>query len=97
MHDPAQSWNALTVGAITSLQEITDPTLNSYNPMANKDQLSPFTTTSIAWDNKWPAKPDVVFEGGNLAIDGSGFVTECNDLSLISTFYKPSEETAISF
>lgn len=97
VHDPAQSWNALTVGAVTSLQDITDHTLNSYNPMASRDQLSPFTTTSVAWDNKWPAKPDVVFEGGNLAVDGSGFTTECNDLSLISTFYNPSEELLYPF
>jgi hypothetical protein len=30
-------------------------------------------------------------EGGNVARDGSGFVTECDDLVLLSTFYKPQE------
>ena len=92
VHDPGQSWNALTVGATTNLQNITDLTLSSYEPMAKDGELSPFTTTSMNWDNKWPNKPDVVFEGGNLAvIKNNGFVdiVECNDLSLISTHYKP--------
>lgn len=97
IHDPAQSWNALTVGAITNLQDITDTTLSAYEPMAKSGELSPFTTTSMTWDNKWPVKPDVVFEGGNLAKDNSNFVTECNDLSLVSTFYKPSEELLYPF
>ena len=97
IHDPAQSWNALTVGAITNLQNITDITLSSYEPMAKDGELSPFTTTSITWDSKWPVKPDVVFEGGNLAVDNSNFATECDDLSLVSTFYKPSVELLYSF
>lgn len=97
IHDPAQSWNALTVGAITNLQDITDTTLSSYEPLAKNGELSPFTTTSMTWDNKWPVKPDVVFEGGNLAGDSNSFITECNDLSLVSTFYKPSEELLYPF
>lgn len=97
IHDPAQSWNALTVGAITNLQDITEATLSSYKPLAKNGELSPFTTTSITWDNKWPVKPDVVFEGGNLAIDSNHFPTECNDLSLVSTFYKSSEELLYPF
>ena len=97
IHDPAQSWNALTVGAITNLQDITDTTLSSYEPLAKNGELSPFTTTSMTWDNKWPVKPDVVFEGGNLAGDSKSFITECNDLSLVSTFYKPSEELLYPF
>ena len=97
IHDPAQSWNALTVGAITNLQDITDPTLITYKPLAKNGELSPFTTTSITWDDKWPIKPDVVFEGGNLAIDNTRFSTECNDLSLVSTFYKPTVESLYPF
>ena len=42
VHDPAQSWNALTVGAITSLVDIVDTNLASYHPVAEAQTLSPF-------------------------------------------------------
>ena len=91
VHDPAQSWNALTVGAYTAMDNITDPTLAQYEPVAPKDGLSPFTTTSCRWEDKWPNKPDIVMEGGNMARDSSGVVTECDDLSLLSTFHNPRQ------
>jgi len=91
IHDPAQSWNALTVGAYTQLIEVTDPNLDGYSPLAQENQLSPFSTSSSVWENKWPIKPEVVFEGGNVAVNNSNMWTECNDFSLISTFYKPKE------
>ncbi|MCI5144524.1 MAG: peptidase S8, partial [Candidatus Electrothrix sp. AR3] len=91
VHDPAQSWNALTVGAYTQLYQIRDATLSGYEAIALTDGLSPFSTTSRCWDDKWPIKPEIVMEGGNLAKDASGFVTECDDLSLLSTFYKPQQ------
>ncbi len=90
IHDPGQSWNALTVGAYTTLTDITDPSLNDYQPLAQSNQLSPFSTTSLTWESKWPIKPDVVFEGGNIAVDPSGKWTECNDFSLISTHHQPT-------
>jgi len=90
VHDPAQSWNALTIGAYTALDQITDPTYAGYSPVASKNCLSPFTTTSSTWEeNKWPIKPELVVEGGNLAIDNAGFATECPDLSLLATHHDP--------
>jgi len=90
IHDPGQSWNALTIGAYTNMVTITDPTLSGYAPIAPPTGLSPFTTTSRCWeDNKWPIKPEIVLEGGNMACDGSGFATECDDLSLLSTYFDP--------
>lgn len=92
VHDPAQSWNALSVGAFTELDDITDPEYAGYLPVAPKNGLSPFTTTSATWEeNKWPIKPELVLEGGNLAVDDSGFPTECDDLSVLSTFYDPQK------
>jgi hypothetical protein len=91
VHDPAQAWNALTVGAYTALNRIEDKTYAGYAPIAPQNSLSPFSTTSLTWENKWPLKPEIVMEGGNLAHDGNGFVTECEDLSLLSTFWKPTE------
>lgn len=92
IHDPAQSWNALTVGAFTQLDTLTDPTLRGYTPIAKENQLSPFSTTSSTWVDKWPIKPEIVMEGGNMAVDGGGFATECDDLSLLSTHYQPQTQ-----
>ncbi len=91
VHDPAHAWNALTVGAYTALDRIEDKTYAGYEPIATKNTLSPFSTTSWTWDNEWPLKPEIVMEGGNLAHDGNGFATECEDLSLLSTFWKPTD------
>jgi len=94
VHDPAQSWNALSVGSITKLTDITDPNLDSYSPVAGSEELSPFSTTSSGWEpNKWPIKPELVLEGGNLASDDSGFATECDDLSILSTTYQPDTQS----
>lgn len=91
VHDPAQSWNALTVGAVTSLVDIVNPVLSGYRAVAEAQTLSPFSTTSSTWEeNKWPIKPELVLEGGNLAIDDSGFVTECDELSILSTGHQPN-------
>ena len=98
IHDPAQSWNAITVGAFTMLTEITDIMLSGYSALAQEGQISPFSTTSLTWENnKWPIKPEVVFEGGNIAVDTGKFATECNDLSLVSTNYKPQEKSLYPF
>jgi len=98
VHDPAQSWNALTAGAYTEFDEISDATLAGYTPIACKNWLSPFSTTSMTWEkNKWPIKPELVLEGGNLAVDDTGFVTECDDLSLLSTNFDPQQAHLSNF
>ncbi len=91
IHDPGQAWNALTVGSFTKLDSITDPTFSGYKPLAPRNGLSPFTTTSLTWEDKWPIKPEIVMEGGNLGKDENGFISECADLSILSTYYKPSD------
>lgn len=97
IHDPAQSWNVLTVGAFTQLDTLTDPTFHGYSPIAQANQLSPFSTTSHSWDDKWPIKPEIVMEGGNVAVDGGGFATICDDLSLLSTHYQPQTQLLSCF
>lgn len=92
VQDPAQSWNVLTAGAFTQLTDLTDATFTGYSPVAQAGQLSPFSTTSASWEsNKWPVKPELVLEGGNLAVDGAGFPSEAEDLSLLSTYYRPQD------
>mgnify|MGYP000273770537 CR=1 FL=1 len=90
IHDPAQSWNALTVGAATELIDITESDAQEYQPIAPAGGLSPFSTTSVIWQSQWPLKPDVVFEGGNAAIDDLSAVT-MPSLSLLTTHSRPQE------
>ena len=71
IHQPAQATNALTVGAFTARVEL--PNGKEYGEarvVATKPGgISPFTSTGPV-GNEWPIKPDVVLEGGNLAISG---------------------------
>lgn len=90
VHDPAQSWNALSIGAYTNKVRITDPMLRAYTPVADAGNLSPFSTTSLTWDiRQWPIKPEVLFEGGNVARGPSDGVFPSDDLSLLSTYHDP--------
>lgn len=90
VHNPAQSWNSLIVGAYTDKIEIKDTSWSSYTPVASKGCLSPFSSTSYLWEKKWPIKPDVVFEGGNLLKNDSGdFVDSYEDFGLLSTAKSP--------
>lgn len=82
--DPAQSWNAITVGAYTEFDQLSKE-LQSYSPVAPKFGLSPFSATSLQWTSEWPAKPDIVFEGGNTAINSMGFITEDDGMSILTT------------
>ncbi|RJP58782.1 MAG: peptidase S8 [Candidatus Auribacter fodinae] len=97
IHDPAQSWNALTVGAFTELDTLSDPDLNGYHPVAPKGGLSPFSTTSLLWEDRWPIKPEIMMEGGNTATDDNGFTTECDDLSLLSIHFHPNQQLFFPF
>lgn len=66
VHNPGQSWNSLTVGAYTEKTFINDANYDNLQRVATPGGISPYNSTSVIWDNKWPNKPDVVFEGGNL-------------------------------
>lgn len=88
IHDPAQSWNALTIGAYTNLVDIAEPDTGGYRPVAPAGGLSPFSTTSATWQPHWPLKPDVLFEGGNAAQDALGAIW-LPSLSLLTTHHMP--------
>ncbi len=89
VHDPAQAWNALTVGACTELVRITESDAGGYRAVAPGGGLSPFSTTSTTWQRHWPFKPDVVCEGGNAAKDALGSVS-MPSLSLLTTHHRPA-------
>ena len=92
IHDPAQAWNALTVGAYTNLTHITEPGTPAHAPgaIAPYGGLSPFSTTSLTWQKQWPLKPDVVFEGGNVAANGVT-PSPVPSLSLLTTHHRVAD------
>ena len=89
VHDPGQAWNALTVGAYSELTTISEAFGHEYTPIAAAGGLSPYTTTSSTWQTGWPFKPDIVMEGGNAAVDGTGFTSQMDSLSLLTTNHQP--------
>lgn len=95
VHDPSHAWNALTVGAHTEKAVITDSDRDGWSPVAPPGELSPWSTTSVGFDEIWPIKPDVVFEGGNIASDGKNFDEAVPELCLLSTFHRPGEKTLV--
>ena len=90
VQDPAQSWNALTIGACTDLVQLQESEFDGWNPVAPKGRLSPTSTTSVAWRKQWPIKPELVLEGGNCATDGKGEYSDAADLSLLTTRLAPT-------
>jgi hypothetical protein len=92
VQDPAHAWNALTVGACTERAVIEDAGYDGWSPVAHSGDLSPWSSTGVTLSSKWPNKPDVVFEGGNVATDGQNFDGGLADLCLLSTFHRPLEK-----
>jgi len=90
VHDPAQAWNALTVGGYTEkvwLDTVENP---DWEPIAPAGDLSPASCTSMNWQKTWPIKPDIVMEAGNMAINPAYEQADYIDdaLQLLSTGHK---------
>lgn len=85
VQDPAQAWNALTVGAYSDAVTIDQPGYDGYVPMAPKGGLSPYSRTSAMWDSSWPVKPEICCDGGNLTVDARGNTLDSDDLSRLTT------------
>ena len=89
IHDPGQSWNAITVGAFTEKGYIDPAEYPGWPVIAPIGDLSPCSSTSMTWQRPWPTKPDVVFEGGNMAIDPTvGNADYVDSLQLLSTCFQ---------
>lgn len=86
IHDPAQAWNALTVGGYTVKALIDAERFPGWTPLAEAGDLSPCSCTSTTW-GKTPIKPDIVMEAGNMGInpdaDGPDYIDD--GLQLLST------------
>lgn len=86
--DPAQAWNALTVGGVTFKDAIHPMDRSSWKACTGVGDLSPYSRTSCIWPNgTLPIKPEVVFEAGNRATNTTG--SQVSDgmpsLSLVAT------------
>lgn len=85
VQNPGQAWNALTIGAYTQKIHVHDTAYADHTPLAPHGGLSPFSSTSAYWENKWPVKPDVVFEGGNILRSPSDDYIAHEDYQLLTT------------
>lgn len=68
VQDPAQAWNALTIGGTTDKVIIDGQVNPGYTPLAEQGDLAPASTTSLVWPTspRWPFKPDIVVEACNM-------------------------------
>lgn len=88
IHDPGQAWNALTVGAYTDKVFLDTAKYPGWRPVANSGDIAPSSCTSMEWGKTaWPIKPDIVMEGGNMAISPDNGTADYIDdaLQLLST------------
>jgi hypothetical protein len=88
VEDPAQSWNALTVGAYTELTTNNDDAFEGWSPLAKAGDLCPLSRTSVnwSWRKHAPVKPELVAEGGNVLLSPDRTATDDADtVSLLTT------------
>lgn len=84
IEDPAQSWNALTIGGYTA-KETVAPEDAPMTPLAGANELSPFSRSSeMLPDDLTPIKPEVLFEAGNMLVDAAGFCGWNPSVSLLT-------------
>lgn len=97
IQSPAQSWNSLTIGGYSDIVDFSVTKYDNCNVVAPKGGLSPYSRTSVMWDNKWPIKPEILFEGGNKIIDGNKKSYQTFELERLTTNYKPQENQFTNF
>jgi hypothetical protein len=91
VQDPAQAWNALTVGGYTEKILVDVQENPGWTPLAAHGDLAPASTTSMTWPHsrKTPLKPDIVMEAGNMGQPpGDGAPDFLQELQLLTTNYQ---------
>jgi hypothetical protein len=84
LEDPAQSWNALTIGGFTRKEQPPAPPPD-LEPVVPANHRSPFSRGSQSLpDDLAPIKPEVLFEAGNMLSDTSGFCGWGPSVSLLA-------------
>lgn len=81
IHDPGQAFNAVTVGGYTEKDQIDQTQFPDSTPLASRGGMAPCSSTSVTW-KRWPIKPDIVFEAGNLGVQRNTIVDPDSLLSL---------------
>lgn len=102
IEDPAQSWNAITVGAYSRHNDMKDADHEGFKgwiPVAKPGEISPVSRTSVKFtENNWPFKPEVVADGGNYAqpLFGGKFDTP-ESLAILTTAHQPANDLGLNF
>jgi hypothetical protein len=95
VEDPAQSWNALSIGGYTTKETL--PVAHG-RPLVGANHRSPYSRVSATLpDDLTPIKPEVLFEAGNMAIDDSDFCSWHPALSLLSAGSDVEDEPLVPF
>jgi len=96
INDPAQSINALTVGAMTTRDVLPDtPEYGTLEPLAVAGELSPFSCSGVG--GSAPIKPEIVLEGGNCAPDGDLPMVGIETLCSLTTSHRHATENPLRF
>lgn len=90
LEDPAQSWNAITIGGYTTKEAIPiDPP--GLTPLVPANHKSPFSRGSLDLPSDLtPIKPEVLFEAGNMLVDGRDY---CGGHPVVSLLALSSDVT----
>lgn len=84
IEDPAQAWNALTVGGITGKTTV-DAGAAGLRPIAEANTVSPYSTDTVGLPTDLlPMKPEVLFEAGNMTVDAADWCDWHPALSLLA-------------
>jgi hypothetical protein len=99
IEDPAQAWNALTVGGYTDLIDVRDEGYEDWTPVVSAGELSPHSRTSVTWPQGLsPFKPELVMEAGNRAVNpGQTEMLTMGSLSLLTTGSDVAREPLVPF
>lgn len=97
LEDPAQSWNAITVGGYTTKDTIPeDPP--GLEPLVPANHKSPFSRGSCELPaDLTPIKPEVLFEAGNMLVDGAGHCAGHPAVSLLALGSDVTREPLVPF
>lgn len=84
IEDPGNAFNAVTVGAYTEKAIIDLNEFPNSQTLSSAGGMCASNRTSMLWQDSWPNKPDIVFEGGNHGVQDDAIIYP-DSLTLLST------------